>query len=331
MVGVKFSNARGRMIRPAVGFALMPGLGLIIGFASMLGCSSKTVAPVPNDPAAYGMNEGQIQALPSYEEPLRGILGREKAGSSAARCLLVVDSTVTANAWMSQRNQMSPHGIFDHLGDSESRMLKQKSWTVIPWENSLFSKTMIKAWADRNGLNSGANGYSDLKPEDQARYQKWVAEKYSELERVQVLHVLSRPSDVHARFFQPYAEWPVADTGLFVLHDHGDQSIYRVGLVDFRKDPRQEWPTTLVVSDSVTYERKTQLREQDWKRLATLAPQIRQPAEQDQFRTERVEMGIHLSVIENFAFILPSCTPFRASQSGEPVDAQLLRLPASVE
>lgn len=229
--------------------------------------------------------------------------------TSAPRCVLVVDSTSNHNTWLAQKNSLSEHGIFDNLKASEKEMLRAKAWTVLPFENSLFGDQHVKDWAAAQSLPEAPSRYVDLSPEDQVRYLKEVVEVYyGRLTKVQVIRLMTRPSELHTQFYGRKNKWKTNELGLFVTLNKGAQSIYRVGMVDFRDDARKAWPHTQAGADSVKYERTSQLSPVDWDRLAQLAPTHRAPAEAKNAEADRVEIAVHLSLVENFIYFLPDCS-----------------------
>lgn len=242
--------------------------------------------------------------LPSWKKPFTG--WNHEPDKSVPQCLLVVDSTSNKNAWITQRNSLSARGIFDALHDIEVQKLKDKGWALLPYENSLYGDRQVKDWAYAEALAGNPTTYEKLTPTEQTKYlHDVVAKHYGPLIRVQVIRLLSRPSDMHGIYFGTERAWSTNGLGLFVSHDKGPESIYRVGLVDFKRDARAEWPWASATGSSVKYERRSQLREPDWQRLARISPESRTPASSAQ--ADRVELGVHLSLVENFIYFLPDC------------------------
>lgn len=282
-------------------FALLPLLGCVTSPTNEA-ADSKAYQAIERDGEVFANPVIQGE-LPTWKKPFTGI--SFQAGQNP-QCLLVVDTTSNGNAWITQRNSLSARGIFDALHDIEVQKLKEKGWGVVPFENSLFGNRQVKEWADYEALSGSHENFAALNSSDQAKYvQAVVAKHYGSLTRVQVIRLLSRPSETHSLYFGSERAWSTNGFGLFVSHDKGPESIYRVGLVDFKRDARSEWPAVQPISNSVKYERRSQLREPDWQRLARISPESRLPASSAQ--ADRVELGVHLSLVENFIYFLPDC------------------------
>lgn len=283
---------------------LLPLLGCVTSPADDAS-AAKAYTPLERDGDIFANPVIQGE-LPTWKKPFVGL--NHAPDTRVPQCLLVVDSTANRNAWITQRNSLSARGIFDALHDIEVQKLKEKGWTLIPYENSLYGARQVKEWAYAQALAGNPAGFEQLPAADQAKYlHDVVAKHYGPLHRVQVIRLLSRPSDTHGIYFGADRPWTTNGLGLFVSHDKGRESIYRVGLVDFKRDGRSEWPWANAVGSSIKYERRSQLREPDWRRLARISPESRAPASGAQ--ADRVELGVHLSLVENFIYFLPDCRP----------------------
>lgn len=293
------------------GFGRMMGAGLLA--ISLSACVTR--APDHEGAAAYSPLErdGEIFAnpaipgeRPSWKNPFLGL--KSAPGVAPAKCLLVVDSGVAANAWMLQRDALSAQGVYDGLHPEDQERLQQKGWMLLPLSNSLYGDRQVKEWAYAQALEKSPQNFEQLKPADRERYQsEVVARHYGVLHQVRVLRLISRPGAMHSQYFGGEKPWATNGLGLFVIHDRGAESIYRIGLIDTKVDPRKEWPWVGTGGSALRYERRAQLGAADWQRLARVYPESRTPASGAQ--ADRMELAVHLGLVENFISHLPECAP----------------------